>query len=54
MLLQLAYRFASEVSPRLAMKAGYLWAYKGSRARARPIGGASAAASFFRPFCSSP
>ncbi|MGO8691423.1 MAG: radical SAM/SPASM domain-containing protein [Thermoguttaceae bacterium] len=32
MLLQLAYRFASEVSPRLAIKAGYLWAYKGSRA----------------------
>jgi MoaA/NifB/PqqE/SkfB family radical SAM enzyme len=32
MLLQLAYRLATEVSPRLALKAGYLWAYKGSKA----------------------
>ncbi len=32
MLLRLAYRLATEISPRLAMKAGYLWAYKGSRA----------------------
>ncbi|MEN6496218.1 MAG: radical SAM protein [Thermoguttaceae bacterium] len=32
MLFQLAYRFATEVSPRLAAKAGYLWAYKGMRA----------------------
>jgi MoaA/NifB/PqqE/SkfB family radical SAM enzyme len=29
MLAKLAYRLATEVSPRLAMKAGYLWAYKG-------------------------
>jgi MoaA/NifB/PqqE/SkfB family radical SAM enzyme len=32
MLARLAYRFATEVSPRLAMKAGYLWAFKGMRA----------------------
>lgn len=32
MLLRLAYRFATEVSPRLGMKAGYLWGYKGIRA----------------------
>jgi len=30
MLLRLAYRLATEVSPRLALKAGYLWAYKGT------------------------
>jgi MoaA/NifB/PqqE/SkfB family radical SAM enzyme len=32
MLARLAYRFATEISPRLAWKAGYLWAYKGMRA----------------------
>jgi len=32
MLARLAYRFATEVSPRLAAKAGYLWAFKGMRA----------------------
>jgi len=32
MLARLAYRLATEVSPRLALKAGYLWAYKGMRA----------------------
>ncbi len=32
MLLRLAYRLATEVSPRLALKAGYLWAYKGMNA----------------------
>lgn len=32
MLLRLAYRMVTEVSPRLAWKAGYLWAYKGMRA----------------------
>jgi len=32
MLLRLAYRFATEVSPRLLGKAAYLWAYKGARA----------------------
>ena len=31
MLLRLAYRMATEISPRLAMKAGYLWVWKGSR-----------------------
>ncbi len=31
-LLRLAYRMATEISPRLAAKAGYLWAYKGMRA----------------------
>jgi MoaA/NifB/PqqE/SkfB family radical SAM enzyme len=31
-LARLAYRLATEVSPRLAIKAGYLWAYKGARA----------------------
>jgi len=29
MLAKLAYRMATEVSPRLAAKAGYLWVYKG-------------------------
>ncbi len=29
MLARLAYRLATEISPRLALKAGYLWAYKG-------------------------
>jgi len=29
MLARLAYRLAAEVSPRLALKAAYLWAYKG-------------------------
>jgi MoaA/NifB/PqqE/SkfB family radical SAM enzyme len=32
MLARLAYRFATELSPRLAWKAGHLWAYKGMRA----------------------
>ena len=32
MLARLAYRLATEVSPRLAAKAGYLWAYKGMHA----------------------
>jgi MoaA/NifB/PqqE/SkfB family radical SAM enzyme len=32
MLPRLAFRFATELSPRLAAKAGYLWAYKGMRA----------------------
>jgi MoaA/NifB/PqqE/SkfB family radical SAM enzyme len=32
MLVRFAYRLATEVSPRLALKAGYLWAYKGMRA----------------------
>jgi MoaA/NifB/PqqE/SkfB family radical SAM enzyme len=32
MLLRLAYRLATEVSPRLTLKAGYLWAYKGMHA----------------------
>jgi len=32
MLFRLAYRMGTEISPRLAMKAGYLWAYKGMRA----------------------
>jgi len=32
MLLRLAYRLATEISPRLALKAGYLWAFKGARA----------------------
>jgi len=32
MLARLAYRLATEISPRLLLKAGYLWAYKGSRA----------------------
>lgn len=32
MLLRLAYRMATELSPRLAAKAGYLWAWKGMRA----------------------
>jgi len=32
MLARLAYRFATEVSPRLLLKAGHLWAYKGARA----------------------
>lgn len=32
MLFRLAYRLATEVSPRLVIKAGYLWAYKGIRA----------------------
>jgi len=32
MLFRLAYRMATEISPRLALKAGYLWAYKGMRA----------------------
>ena len=29
MLLRLAYRLATEISPRLALKAAYLWTYKG-------------------------
>lgn len=29
MLPRLAYRLATEISPRLALKAGYLWSYKG-------------------------
>jgi MoaA/NifB/PqqE/SkfB family radical SAM enzyme len=32
MLTRLAYRLATELSPRLARKAGYLWAFKGMRA----------------------
>ena len=32
MLARLAYRLATEVSPRLAIKAGYLWVLKGMRA----------------------
>jgi len=32
MLTKLAYRLATEISPRLALKAGYLWAYQGMRA----------------------
>jgi MoaA/NifB/PqqE/SkfB family radical SAM enzyme len=32
MLFRLAYRFATEISPRLAWKAGHLWAYRGMRA----------------------
>ena len=32
MLLRLAYRFLTRVSPRLAWKAAYLWAWKGLRA----------------------
>lgn len=32
MLLRLAYRMATEISPRLLAKAGYLWAFKGARA----------------------
>jgi MoaA/NifB/PqqE/SkfB family radical SAM enzyme len=32
MLARLAYRLATQISPRLAVKAGYLWAYKGMRA----------------------
>jgi MoaA/NifB/PqqE/SkfB family radical SAM enzyme len=32
MLPRLAFRIATELSPRLAAKAGYLWAYKGMRA----------------------
>ena len=32
MLLRLAYRLATEISPRLAMKAGYLWVYQGMKA----------------------
>jgi len=32
MLARFLYRLATEVSPRLALKAGYLWAYKGTRA----------------------
>ena len=32
MLARLLYRFATEISPRLAIKAGYLWAYKGQKA----------------------
>jgi MoaA/NifB/PqqE/SkfB family radical SAM enzyme len=31
MLARLAYRLATEVSPRLLLSAGYLWAYKGAR-----------------------
>ncbi|NLS95218.1 MAG: radical SAM protein [Planctomycetaceae bacterium] len=34
MLLRLAYRAATQVSPRLAAKAAYLWVYKGNRAMA--------------------
>ncbi|MHB8898233.1 MAG: radical SAM protein [Thermoguttaceae bacterium] len=34
MLIRLAYRAATRVSPRLAAKAAYLWVYKGSRAMA--------------------
>ncbi len=34
MLLRLAYRLATEVSPRLTAKAAYLWAFKGMRALA--------------------
>jgi MoaA/NifB/PqqE/SkfB family radical SAM enzyme len=32
MLARFAYRFAMEVSPRLALKAAYLWGYQGMRA----------------------
>jgi MoaA/NifB/PqqE/SkfB family radical SAM enzyme len=32
MLPRLLYRFATEISPRLAWKAGHLWAYKGMKA----------------------
>jgi len=32
MLMKLAYRGLTEISPRLALKAAYLYAYKGSRA----------------------
>lgn len=32
MLTRFAYRLATEISPRLALKAGYLWGYKGMRA----------------------
>ena len=32
MLARLAYRIATELSPRLAAKAGYLWVFKGMRA----------------------
>jgi len=32
LLSRLAYRMATEVSPRLAMKAAHLWAFKGTRA----------------------
>ena len=32
MLARLLWRLATEISPRLALKAGYLWAYKGHRA----------------------
>lgn len=32
MLVRLLYRFATEISPRLAFKAAYLWAYKGQKA----------------------
>jgi len=31
MLTRLAYRLATEISPRLALKAGYLWSWKGMR-----------------------
>jgi MoaA/NifB/PqqE/SkfB family radical SAM enzyme len=34
MLARLCYRVATEISPRLALKAGYLWVYKGRRAMA--------------------
>lgn len=34
MLLRLAYRAATGISPRLAAKAAYLWVYKGNRAMA--------------------
>ena len=34
MLPRLAYRLLTEISPRLAWKAGYLWAFKGMRAMA--------------------
>lgn len=34
MLPRLAYRLATEISPRLAAKAAYLWVYKGRRAMA--------------------
>jgi hypothetical protein len=32
MLLRLACHMATEISPRLALKAGHLWVYKGMRA----------------------
>ena len=32
MLARLAYRVATELSPRLAAKAAYLWVYKGAKA----------------------